>query len=202
MTLQSCEASYGEEGFTYYLGPRPSGRSRGLLVIVHGRSRSPLGLVEAFAGPARERGFTVLAPVFDEEAYGRVRRLRGTGWFTMPDPHVAFPFGCAPSIDLPAGVPDLKGFLELPTRVMVGERDVERDGQLRASPFLDGTQGIHRLERARRWVDAVSRAADDHGLEGSVSLEILPDSGHSTREAICKGGLVERTLSFLTSSDS
>lgn len=120
------------------------------------------------------------------------------GWYTMPDLDVCFPHGCAPSDDLPEGLMALDGFLAIPTCVLVGERDTGRDELLRTSKAIDRAQGRNRLERAATWVQAVSACAVSRGKPSQVSLEILPESGHSAREAIRKGGLVRRSISFLT----
>jgi dienelactone hydrolase len=259
--FRAFEAATQSSTITYHVGPMRSDRSRGLLVIVHGNSRSVMRLAEAFAEKACQEGFILLAPVFDIETYDDFQILRGragscaasdaldaacddahrrlgvapapfalvgfsagaqfahryamrspkrvtglvvagAGWYTMPNPRLAFPFGCAPSIDMPEGIQDLGAFLRVPIRVMVGEKDVQRDSQLRTSPAIDECQGLHRLERAQRWVDAVSLSATDGGMRSQISLEILPHSGHSAAEAIRNGGLVQRSINFLANHQS
>lgn len=128
--------------------------------------------------------------------------VAAAGWYTMPRPRIAFPYGCAPSIDMPEGIQELGAFFRIPTRVMVGDSDVDRDNKLRTSPALDEDQGVHRLERARRWVDAVCLSAVESGVIPQIHLEILPESGHSAKEAIHNGGLVKRSITFLASQQS
>ena len=91
----------------------------------------------------------------------------------------------------------IEAFLRVPVRVLVGEGDVARDANLNTSPALDEMQGRHRLARARRWVREVQTAAEARGLPCRATLELLPGTGHSAREAIGRGGLVPRTLRFL-----
>jgi hypothetical protein len=98
---------------------------------------------------------------------------------------------------MPNGLLGLAAFLALPVRVLVGDEDVDRDVHLKISGALDALQGPHRLERARRWVDALHAAAEARGLRGNATLELLPGTGHSARAAIERGGLVTRTLRFL-----
>lgn len=129
---------------------------------------------------------------------GRVSRLvvADAGWYTMPDPMVAFPFGCGPSIDVPGGLTQLDAFLSLPIRVMVGEGDVTRDAGLRVSPALDRSQGYNRLERAQCWTESVRRTAMERGIPPRISFELLPNCGHSAAEAVRKGRFVQRTVDF------
>lgn len=129
----------------------------------------------------------------------RVRSLAvvAAGWYTMPDPLVAFPYGCAPSTELPDGIRALDDFLALPIRVFVGENDVGDDERLRSSAALDASQGAHRLGRARTWTRAVDEAARHRGIAGNVSLELLPRSTHSLQQVLRRGGLVPRALAFL-----
>jgi pimeloyl-ACP methyl ester carboxylesterase len=120
-----------------------------------------------------------------------------SGWYTMPDFELRFPYGCAASDDLPAGIQDLDNFLKIPVLVMVGENDTSRDVLLRKSRTVDRTQGRNRLERAGAWVQAFSSYASCRGLSSQISLELLPGCGHSVREAVRNGGLVRRSWRFL-----
>ena len=131
---------------------------------------------------------------------GRVAALVAVsaGWYTMPDPGVTFPYGCAESDDMPGGIAGLDGFVRIPIRVMVGEKDTRRDVLLRRSAAIDRVQGRNRLERAKAWVQAISDCASSLGVDSPVALEVLPGCGHSAREAVRKGQLVPRTMSFLT----
>lgn len=118
------------------------------------------------------------------------------GWYTWPDPLVAFPYGTAPSTDAPNGLPRLAQYLGVPLRVMVGDHDTKQGASLRTSPALDAVQGGNRFERAMRYVTAVQAAALAAGVEPRVSLELLPGAGHSFLEAVGRGGLVERSMRF------
>jgi pimeloyl-ACP methyl ester carboxylesterase len=159
-----------------------------------GIRRAPLSLVGFSGGAQFAHRFTLAHP-------GEVRQLvvAAAGWYTLPDPRLAYPYGLAPSAELPGGLPNLEEFLRVPIRVMVGENDVRRDASLNTSPAVDYTQGLHRIERARRWVDAVHAAARERNVTSRVALEILPRVGHSMRDAIEHGGLVDRTFRFFDS---
>jgi hypothetical protein len=95
-----------------------------------------------------------------------------------------YPFGLRD--DAVPGFPgwNLEEALRVPQHVMVGELDVERDGSLRQSDWLDRAQGVTRLERARRWVDAL-RCVGGRDIGGRVpSFSILPGVGHSFSDAV------------------
>lgn len=259
MTLIEHQTTGPQGPIRYLLTPPSETPPKGLLVVIHGKSRSYERLALAFAKPAQKKGLVVLAPIFDKVSFKNYQLLEGwagreaashalqaacedavrrsgvaltpvamvgfsagaqfthryammfpervsslvvaaAGWYTMPDPLTAFPYGCAPSISAPAGISKLDSFLKLPIRVMVGDRDNQADDQLRSSPALDERQGVNRLERARRWVEAVALTAAQQGITSNVALELLPDTGHSAREAIENGSLVPRSLAFLTRS--
>lgn len=129
----------------------------------------------------------------------RVRRLvlASAGWYTFLDPARRFPSGTAPGPATCDLQPDTRAFLRLPLHVLVGERDVDRDGSLRTGPAIDRRQGSNRLTRALRWIDHVEDVARLHDVPSRISFDLLPDSGHSFSEAVRAGGLVERTMGFL-----
>ena len=110
--------------------------------------------------------------------------LVSAGWYTFPDEALDYPFGLRS--DAVSGFPgwDLAEALRVPQHVMVGELDVGRDGSLRQSPWLDCEQGVTRIERARRWVDAM-RCAGALGIGCRVpSFSILPGVAHSFSDAV------------------
>ncbi len=159
---------------------------------IFGFTSSPFTIVGFSAGAQFAHRYAMCFPA-------RVAALvaASAGWYTMPNRRLRFPYGCAASDDLPAGVHDLNGFLEIPVRVMVGENDTGRDALLRKSKSIDRAQGWNRLERAKNWVRALDSCASTRGVVSKVSLEVLPECGHSARDAIRKGGLVRRSISFL-----
>ncbi|MBX7247988.1 MAG: hypothetical protein K1X35_02945 [Caulobacteraceae bacterium] len=112
--------------------------------------------------------------------------LAAAGWYTFPDAEQAWPLGLAGH---PLGVEGVDpAFLDLPWRVFVGERDVERDVSLRKSDALDTLQGRDRLQRARAWVEAMrARGAD-------VSLTLIPDTGHALGRAFERRALADLIL--------
>ncbi|MCX7042509.1 MAG: hypothetical protein NT117_07450 [Gammaproteobacteria bacterium] len=127
----------------------------------------------------------------------RVARLAigAAGWYTFPDRSVAYPQGLA---QLPARFPaiDLGAFLRIPVRVFVGDADLQRDEALNQKPEIDQRQGLTRVERARRWVDALRDAAREQGLPEFADLRLLPGVAHSFADAVARCGLDREVFEF------
>lgn len=122
----------------------------------------------------------------------RVRRLvvGSAGWYTMPDLErdLAFPVGLA-GCDLRAKVmhANLKAYLRLPITVVVGDRDDVADATTRREPVLDLVQGTHRLERARRYVEAIVEAGGLLNQQTRIQLAVLPGAGHDFADCAARG---------------
>lgn len=122
--------------------------------------------------------------------------LGAAGWYTFPDPQRRFPEGLRGSRRHPHFHADLHGFLQLPVTVLVGSRDVVADPALRSTPGLVQRQGTHRLERARRWVAALRKAAAAHGSDALATLQILPGVAHDFDAAV-DAGLAQRLTDWI-----
>ncbi len=123
-------------------------------------------------------------------------RVRGVvmgapGWTTFPDPAIPFPRGLG---DMPELRPER--FLRVPALVLVGDRDNVRDPALNRSLQIDTQQGMHRIERGRRWVRSMQRAARLRGMPADFRFDLLPDCGHSFEECVRQGRLVQRAMEF------
>ena len=124
----------------------------------------------------------------------KLRRLSiaAAGWYTFPDEY-QYPYGQSPEgrfgqwgAAMAAG---MDVFLGLDIRVFVGADDCHRDANTRTSPELDAQQGLNRMERARRWVDALRHKAEDQGHAPRISLTILQGCGHSFEDCMRTGGM-------------
>jgi len=120
--------------------------------------------------------------------------LAAAGFYTMPDANATYPYGLA-SADRGRAL-EAKG-LTIPTKIFVGELDVERDAQLRTGRALDRRQGHHRVERAQRFVVAVRTLMASRGLVPDCSLEILHGCGHSFVDCAERGDLAKKVVDFL-----
>lgn len=125
--------------------------------------------------------------------------LGAPGWYTFPDATQAFPKG----IRVTQGLTDIEfrpeQFLQVPVCVLVGENDDQRDNELNQSPRIDTLQGKTRIERGRRWVEAMTSQAKVHGLQTPYHFELLPDSSHSFSVSMRRGAMGMKTFDFLFS---
>lgn len=120
--------------------------------------------------------------------------VASAGWYTFPDSS-QFPYGLGVRSEGeenwgPSFRERLDEFLRIPIRVAVGALDCERDATTRSSRKLNRQQGVHRVERGRRWCESLQRAAQKRGLpQPDIEFVLLPDSRHDFIECIEKGGL-------------
>lgn len=119
------------------------------------------------------------------------------GWYTFPDPDRRFPFGTAPHRKLHELRFDETAFLRIATHVLVGEDDVVRDRAIRQTEHLDRQQGSNRVERGRRWVEAMTQAAQRHHLDTEFRFISLPGSDHSFSRSVKHGGLAKQVFRCL-----
>ncbi len=129
---------------------------------------------------------------------GRILSLAvgAAGWYTFPDPEIAYPRGIRSPRKLPDVDFQLECFLRISTLVLVGERDQRRDAELNTSPRIERQQGSSRLERGRNWILALEKAAREYNLPPRYTFDILPGAGHSFRQCM-QAGLGERLSEFL-----
>ena len=147
-----------------------------------------------FSGGAQfSHRFAMLHP----ERVGRLA-VASAGWYTMPTPHLPFPYGMAPAGQRTQCLTDtVRAFLQTPMLVLVGERDTRRDPGLRKEAVLDDNQGLTRVERAARWAGAVRMAADRLGVRADVRFELVPRCSHSFKDCAEKAGMAKRVVDWL-----
>jgi pimeloyl-ACP methyl ester carboxylesterase len=123
----------------------------------------------------------------------RSQALVSAGWYTFPSGRDAFPYGVRSAGRRGRRCADnLARFLAVPTLVLVGAEDSQRDAALRRTPDIDIKQGINRIERASRWSAAFLQAATRAGVATTLQFATLPGCGHDFDDCVAKGGLVER----------
>jgi len=122
--------------------------------------------------------------------------IAAAGWYTFPDATRRFPYGTRMTKKLPTVRFDAEEFLSVPMTVMVGAKDDTQSG-LRRSDRLDREQGTTRIERARRWVEAMKQSAAAHHLESRVSYEEIENCNHSFKQSILRGELGEKVFTAL-----
>lgn len=109
------------------------------------------------------------------------------GWYTLPDPGIAWPLGLANS---PLPIHPAAG--TVPFHLIVGQREREDDEALRRNENLDRLQGENRRARARTWHRALRKA----GWCNASSLTVLPRTRHNFSCAH-RNGLVETVFRLI-----
>ena len=122
--------------------------------------------------------------------------IGAAGWYTWPDTRHEWPLGLAEAEARLGAAIDLETFLRLPMALWVGERDNATDEHLRDEPLLASMQGLHRLERARNWAEAVRGAGQAHGISNALTVTVLPRVGHDFASCDRKGELAARVMDF------
>ncbi len=112
----------------------------------------------------------------------RKMALGSAGWYTFPS-NDRYPYGLRLKGELPGLEFVPERFLRIPTRVFVGDQDTHRDESLNRSKRVDGIQGLHRLERATHWVQAINQEAIRRHLSPQAKLEVMPGVAHSFTQA-------------------
>ncbi|MGH8773057.1 MAG: alpha/beta hydrolase family protein, partial [Burkholderiales bacterium] len=126
---------------------------------------------------------------------GRVAAIviGAAGWYTFPDREMPYPQG----IRSAAFEFDPAEFLTIPATVFVGENDTGRDDAFNTSVSLDSHQGETRLERGRRWIEAMREAAAAHRYDTRFEFQTLPGSDHSFLRSVKRGFLAGRVFESL-----
>lgn len=120
--------------------------------------------------------------------------LTAPGWWTFPEPEVAWPFGMGAAARR-RGVEglwlraNLRRFLDREIVVTVGSEDTKRDANLRKGAMIDALQGPTRVDRARNWVRAMRSAARGVGLHPKISFDLLAGCGHSFSTCVVQAQL-------------
>ncbi len=116
--------------------------------------------------------------------------LVAAGWYTFPSEGERFPYGVKRDSRRGRRAADnLTRFFAIPTLVLVGALDGQRDASLRKAPDIDIKQGINRIERASRWSCAFLQAATRAGVAPTVQFSMLPSCGHAFDDCVDIGGL-------------
>ncbi len=103
-----------------------------------------------------------------------------SGWFTFPDENKNFPYGLK---GIQASVTNmaknLPTFLQLKIRILVGELDNTNDLGLNRKKRINRQQGHHRVERAKRWSDALQSKCNEMKIEADLRFITIRGCGHS-----------------------
>jgi len=122
--------------------------------------------------------------------------MGAAGWYTFPDKHAPFPRGLGTRSGFRPIELDPQSFLKIPMATFVGEHDIYQDPTFKRSPRLDLQQGLSRVERAERWANAMSDAAQDYGFDTRYDSHVMTSCGHSFTDCVEQGGLASQAVGF------
>lgn len=126
--------------------------------------------------------------------------IASAGWYTYPAPRRRYPTGLRVNGELTGVRLEPSQFLRVPMLVTVGVEDTMRDASVRTNVRLDERQGRNRVERARRFHQAMGEAAATRGIESQTRLIELPNAGHSFCECV-ENGLARLAFEFFDSAN-
>lgn len=120
----------------------------------------------------------------------RIERLclASAGWYCLPRTDLPWPYGIGDGAGGALVGPD---FLDIPTTVIVGNRDTRVDASVRQDPEIVAHQGRNRLRRARCYVRALHAAAEALGKPGRARLLTLQGISHDFGQCVAEGDLIE-----------
>ena len=111
----------------------------------------------------------------------RVNRFvaAASGWYTVLDNEITFPYGLAES---PGAQLDLTTIFSKKLYVIVGSNDNDENAAgLRRNDIVD-LQGLNRLDRAQHFYDEAQNSATNLGSTFNWEHYILPNVGHDFKE--------------------
>lgn len=98
-----------------------------------------------------------------------------SGWYTVPDSEIGFPYGLANS---PAATEDPQRYFSAPLTILIGENDTDPNSfNLRHNEEADA-QGLNRLERAGYFYDTSQEIAAQSGFDFNWTINTLSNTGH------------------------
>lgn len=183
--------------------PKPFGKYQQLLSRKAGEVASDTALIALLEALATEHGIATgrvrifgfsggaqMAHRFAMFHPARVSHLciASAGWYCLPRADLAYPYGIGNADGKAQVGPD---FLDIPTTVVVGNRDTRVDDSVRQDPQITEHQGRNRLRRARCFVRAMNDYASQHGRKPNAQLLTLPEVSHDFTSCVNEGGLID-----------
>jgi len=123
--------------------------------------------------------------------------LGAPGWYTFPDPERQYPYGLRSGNNWPRLRFNPLKFLRIPAMVLVGDKDDIRDDDLNTSRRIDAFQGLNRLERGQRWIEAMRALARAYNIPSDVRFESVPNANHAYDSYLAYTPFCEQVFGFL-----
>lgn len=103
-----------------------------------------------------------------------VTAVANSGWFTMPDRDIDYPYGIK---NVEITDEKLAEAFAKPVILFMGEKDIERNPPFRDTPEADA-QGMNRMERCTNYFRQCRVKAEDLGVPFRWKLEIVKGAAH------------------------
>lgn len=183
--------------------PKPFGKYQQLLTHKAGEVASDAALIALLKALAAEHGIaTERVRMFGFSGGAQMAHrfamfhpalvshlcIASAGWYCLPRADLAYPYGIGNADEKPEVGPD---FLDIPTTVVVGNRDTRVDDSVRQDPEITEYQGRNRLRRARCFVRAMNDYACQHNRKPNARLLTLPGVSHNFTSCVNEGGLID-----------
>ncbi len=190
--------------------PKPFGKYQQMMARRRGETASDTALIALLDEIANEHeistdtvrmfGFSGGAQMAHRFAMfhpDRITRLcvASAGWYCLPRTDLAYPYGIGGTAGEALVGPE---FLDIPTTVIVGNRDVRVDDSVRQDAMIIEHQGKNRLRRAHSFVQAITAFAHEQARSANIRLLTLPDVSHDFSACVRDGGLIDAAAAALT----
>jgi len=123
--------------------------------------------------------------------------LAAPGWYTFPDPEQRYPLGLRPSENWPKLKFSLLKYFRIETLVLIGAEDDLRTDDLNRSRRIDAAQGLTRVERGERWVNAMKSLARAFHVPSRIRLASVPNANHAFESYLAHPPFAEDVFQFL-----
>ena len=123
--------------------------------------------------------------------------LGAPGWYTFPDPDRRYPLGLRSADDWPRLKFSPARFLKIPSLILVGDEDDIRDDDLNKSRHIDAFQGLNRVERGERWINAMRALARAYNVPADFRFETVPNANHAYESYLAHPPFAEQVYRFL-----
>lgn len=113
---------------------------------------------------------------FMPEARAKRFMVANAGWYTFPDPDIAFPFGLDGT---PVSEDRLRAILTKDVVILLGDRDTDRRHSSLNRSKGAMRQGPHRFARGKKFYQSAREFAEDKGWPFGWSLRVVEGVAHS-----------------------
>ncbi len=123
--------------------------------------------------------------------------LAAPGWYTFPDPGQKYPYGIKSTLEWPNLKFSMEKFLQIPTLVLTGDEDDQRDKDLNKTRKIDCFQGLNRIERAERWTAAARALGRAYNIPTDFKMESIPNASHAYESYLAHPPFAQQIFDFL-----